>query len=120
MCVVPGALAEAMVVVHQAPVFAAIVRTIESTFFIFNQRIDAVGLSRHCNADSANHSTRKAVAFDLCPGASAIARAIKPAPWPATDHGVRRTVCLPQRGVENAGVRGIEDHVDGAGLVILI
>src|SRR3954462_13517837 len=102
MCVVPGALAEAMVVVHQVPVFAAIVRTIQSTFFIFNQCIDPVGLSRRYNAASAKHSARKAVAFALCPGPPAIPSEKKPLPRPATDQGVRRTVGLPQRGVENA------------------
>ena len=44
MCVIPGALAKAMIVVNQAPVLATIVRSIESAFVIFDQRVHAIRL----------------------------------------------------------------------------
>src|SRR5207302_3763077 len=70
--VIPGALAEAMVVVNQAPVFATIVRAIKSAFVILDQRVHAVWLRGDSDSDSTQHSRGKPVAFDLLPCGAAI------------------------------------------------
>ncbi len=94
---VPRALAKAAFVVDAAPVFAAIVRTIEAAaFFVFDHRIHAVGIrTGHRNADAPQDPRRQAPIFQPRPGGATVNRFVQAASGTATIQAPRRTINLP-------------------------
>ena len=118
---VPGALAIALIVVDARPGIAGIVGAIESALFGFDERIDATGIrSRNRNANASEIAFRQTVADQLVPRESAVHRFVQAAPGAATVEVPGLAADLPQCGVNNAGISGIEYHINGAGIVVLI
>ena len=118
---IPGALAKTAILVHAHPVFAAVVGTVEPAFLGFNHGVDAVGVrARNRDADAAHDPRRETVSFQPRPGAAAVGGFEKTAAGTAAVQAPGRAVDLPQGGKQRVGITGIENHVDGAGLVVLI
>ncbi len=120
MRVVPRTLTEAMVVVDQAPVLSAIIRPIQTAFIGFDECVNAIRFGRDRQSDAPENACRKPVAFDLCPRRATVGGAINSAARSAAHHRIRCAIRLPQRSVQNARIRRIEDHIDRAGLVIFV
>src|SRR3989442_6288958 len=73
MRVIPGALAEAAVLVHPFPFFAAVLPAIESPVLPLDQRIDAASLRPpNPNPDAAQKPLLQTVPLQAFPGASAV------------------------------------------------
>ena len=60
------------------------------------------------------------MAFQVRPCAAAVSGFIKTASWAAAVQAPRRAIDLPQRGEQRVGIIGIKNHVNRAGLVVLI
>src|SRR5256885_15230572 len=94
--VIPGALAEAVIVGEQLPVFAAIVGAVDAAFFRFDDSPDAIGIgSGNGDADASFDAFGKAVLFDFFPGAAAVRGTIKAATGTSAVHAPRRALGLP-------------------------
>ncbi len=119
--VVPGALAEAVIVGEKLPVLAAIVGAVDATFLRFHNCPYAVRVcSGNSYADSSQNRFGQAVRFDLFPGRAAIRGAVQAAPGTAAIHAPGSAPRLPESREQNIRVAGIEGNVDRAGLGILI
>src|SRR5271169_4423351 len=119
--VVPGTLAKTVVIGHEAPRLTSVVGAMDSALLGFDHCIYAIGIgARHGDADAAQHSLRQAVSLEFLPSGAAVDRFIKPASRTAAVHAPGCTSRLPECGVENVGVGGIEGDVDAAGLDILV
>ena len=107
--------------VDHLPRRAGIVRHQQAAVLVLDQRIDAirVGLGvGHANA--ADHAGRHAgVARDVGPGLAAVSGLVEAAAGTAARHLVLDSVRLPQCGVENIRVVGVDHDVHRAGPGVL-
>src|SRR5262249_11664637 len=72
------------------------------------------------DADAPHDSRGQSVAFKTRPACAAIGGFVEPAAGAAAVEAPRRAIDLPKRSKERAGVVGIKNHGDRAGLVVLI
>ena len=118
---IPGTLRVIGVLVDARPGVAAIVGPIDAATLGLDQRINALRIAaRDRYANASEHAFREAFALQLLPRAAGIGRFVKPAAWAAAGHGPWRARNLVQRGVEDVWIRGIEDQINGASLVVLV
>ncbi len=118
---IPGALTEAVIVVDERPVRAAIVAAVEAALFRFDERVNDVGLGAgNRNADAAERTFGDAVAFDALPGGSVVARTVEAILGSATVERPRSAVAFPHCGEEHMRILRIEDDVDSTGAVVKI
>src|SRR5260370_1319280 len=74
---IPGALTEAVIVVDERPVGAAVIAAVEAALFRFDERVNDFGLGAgNRNADAAERTFGDAVAFDALPGCAVVARTV--------------------------------------------
>src|SRR5262249_33612086 len=98
---------------------AAVVGAIQSAFFSFNHRVDAVGIGAgNRNANPAQQARRQTVPFQPLPGAAAIGGFVQTAAGAAAAHAPWLAHGLVERGKQHVGVVGIEGDVNAAGLVV--
>src|SRR6185437_14782202 len=86
MGVVPRPLAKTMVIVDQAPVLSAVVGAIESALVGFDQRVNAIRLGRHAQANPAQDSRGQTIAFNVLPCAATVGRPVNSSARAAADH----------------------------------
>ena len=116
---VPGALAEAMVVVDERPFAAAVVASIEAPFLGFDESIDDIRVGAgNRDADAAERTFRESVAFDWLPRRAVVAGTVEAVFRAATIERPRRAIAFPHRGKENVRILRIEDDIDAAGAVV--
>src|SRR5437870_9318182 len=121
MRVIPGALAEAAVLVHPFPFFAAVLGAIESSVLGLDQRIDAASIRpRNRNADAAEQPLWQTVPLKAFPGASAVGGLIEAAARAAAGQTPWRAAGFPECGEQDVRVRRVKADVDRAGLVVLV
>ncbi len=121
MRVIPGALAEAVVVGEDVPGFAAVVGAEDAALLGFDDGPDAIGIGAgDGDADAAENGFGQAVAFEFLPGGAAIGGAIEAAAGAAAVEAPRSAAHLPERGVDDVGIGGIEGEIDAAGLGIFV
>ncbi len=113
MRVVPGALSEAVIRIDPRPTSAAIIGAENSTLLRFDGRIDTAAVrARDGNADAAQRTGGKTVAFDLLPGDSAVRGTVKSRPGAAARKSPRLTAHLPERGEQGVGIPRVENYID--------
>ena len=70
---IPGALRVVGVLVDPRPGIAAVIGAIDAAALGFDQRVNALRISaRDCNANSSQHSFRKAFTLKLLPRAAGV------------------------------------------------
>src|SRR5664279_2536748 len=101
---IPSPAGEASIVVGERPRVAAIVRAIEAGLLAcIQQGIHTLAVRSYSNTDPSPISIRQSMAGQLCPGGSAVARAIQSSARPL-QRGIgapRRTVRVPRAGKQN-------------------
>src|SRR5262249_4964301 len=122
---VRGPVRHSRIAVHEIPVRAGVIRSIQAAARPgFDRREEPTGIRRrHRDANSSETVSGKSLqaAHDRLPGAPAIRRLEAPAAWPverAVPPG--RLARLPQDGVDRVGIRRIEREIGGAGVCVLI
>src|SRR5580704_1324175 len=119
---IPAALPHAVVRRNAAPILACVVRTIDAAVMRVYDRVDAIAVlsRRDGDADAAQAFAGKTLASKLLPGdpgvrgfVQAAARAVG---W--SIDAPRRTAGLPERGVDDCGVRSVPAQINRAGIVI--
>ncbi len=119
--VVEGALPDGARFVDQLPRRARIVGHEQAALFVLDQRVDAIRIRLGVGqADASDQAGGQAgVAGDLGPGLAAVGGLIHAAAGTAARHLVFDAVRLPQRGVDDVRVVGVDHDVDGAAARIL-
>ena len=84
-----------MVGIHQLPLVAAVIGAIEAAILGFNERVDAVGIRSHCDADAAVRLLRKALAFHFFPRCAIVVGAVDSAAWTTAGQGPGLASSLP-------------------------
>src|SRR5712692_4670196 len=119
--VIPGALAEAVVVVDAAPFFAAIVGAVQTPLLGFDQRVDPVRVRRrNGNADTPQQPLGQPVAFQALPRRAAVAGAVKPAARPAACQAPGTARGFPERREQHVRIGAVEGDVNPAASLVLV
>ena len=117
--VIPCPLAEISLLICLRPVLAAVVRSKHTAVFGFDNRPDAIRISRrNRDAHDSDRSARQArTARDFSPGIAAISRLEDLAPRTATLQSPRLAIYFPERCVDNVRIGWIDNQIAGAGFV---
>ena len=118
--VVERALPHVSVFIDERPGRAGIVGAEQPALFVFDERIDSIGIgARHAHADATDHARRQAgVACDFRPGFACIGGLEQAAARPAARHRVLHAEGFPHRCVHHVGIGAIDGKVDGRCLVV--
>ncbi len=116
--VVPGALAELAILIHAAPGFACVVRAKHAAIFGFDERPDAIGIRwRDGDADAAEDAFGQSrISAEIGPGVAAVGGFEQAAIGAATFQIPRDAMHIPEGGVDNIRISGIENQIHRAGL----
>src|SRR5947207_1124309 len=96
-----------------------IIRAIEPAFLRLDDRIDAIGIcSRNGDANLAQDSARKTVAFQTFPRHAVIFRTVKSAARAAAGEKPRLPPRLPKRCEHDVRIVRIENNVDPASVFV--
>src|SRR5690348_8983973 len=118
---VPGALAEAVIVGHQLPGVAAIIGAVDAALLGLDDGPHAIRISAgNGYADSSQWPVGQSVAGQLFPGITAVAGAVEGAARAARLQAPGRALRLPKRGKKQVGIAGSKSHVNAAALGVLV
>ena len=116
---IPGALTKPAIVIHASPVLPGIIRAVKPAFLGLDNRIDAIRIgSRNGDADLAQDSARKTVAFQTFPRHAIIFRTVKSAARAAAGEKPRLPPSLPKRREHDVRIMRIENDVDPASVFV--
>ncbi len=115
---IPAAMIEARIARHLRPGGTPIVGAVEPAFLRIDQGIHALRFRLAHRKPDASHLRGQSVTFQLRPAPAAVARFEKPAARPVRGRIdiPGRPARLPQRGIDDIGVAGLEGEIDGAGV----
>ena len=118
VAVIPGALAQDVLVVDLGPGAAAVVGAEDAAIGGFHQRPDAVRIGRrNGDADASEHAARQAgSARNVGPGIAAVGRFEEAAAGAAAIEMIGIAAHLPEAGVEHARIAGVHGEIDRAGV----
>ena len=117
--VVPGALAQASLLVRLLPCAAAVVRAIDATLVGLDHRPDAIGIGRRDrHAQTSPETLGQTLAGEPLPRLAAIRGFPQPASRTAALQAPRRSTRLPGGGVEHARVARIHAEIHRARAVV--
>src|SRR5438445_545424 len=75
---VPGALTKPAIIVYPRPMLPGVIGTVKTAFLRLDNCVDAIGIgSGNGNADLAEDSSGKSVAFEMFPSNAVVLRAIQ-------------------------------------------
>src|SRR4029077_820075 len=118
---IPGALTEAVIVVDERPIGAAIIAAVEDAFLGFDQRINDIGIGAgNGAADFSERAFGEAVAFKALPGSAVVARTEEAVLGAAAVERPRGAIAFPHGGEKDMGILRIENDFNGAGAVVKI
>ena len=118
---IPGALAEAVIVVDQRPVCAAVIAAVEAAFFRFDQSVDDIRIrAGNADTDSSERAFGHAVAFDAFPGGAIVVGTIEAVFFTAAIERPGSAVAFPHGSEEDVRILGIENDVNAASAVVEI
>ena len=111
--VVPGARADQPVIAEPAPALAGVIRAVEPAIFSLDDGEHAVGIRRRNRHVNLAHELGKPLG-QAHPGVAGVGGLPDARARTARTHLPWRTLMIPEGGVQDAGIRGIEREAAGA------
>ena len=118
---IPGALAEAAVVVHARPFSATIFGTEEPAFFRFDRCVNAIRIRPgNREADASENSVGQSISLQLLPGHAAIFGAIQSAPRSAAGKIPGLPARLPHGREDDVRIVRVRRQINRARVLVLV